>query len=132
MAECGAARQDILGCNVAQGETGAQFISELESVYRVNVAASDDATAAIRQPPLCCGANDMDRENDMILETYGVDVTQVRAPWLAPPAASAHGLFTAQVYFDATIAQWSGQLGVPTARCGRRCRRCRACRRLAQ
>ena len=104
-------RLDILGCNVAQGEAGAQFISELESVYSVNVAASDDATAAIRRPPLCCGANDMDRENDMILETDGVDVTQVRAPWLAPPAASAHGLFTAQVYFDATIAQWSGQLG---------------------
>ena len=65
---------------------------KLESVYKFNVAASDDATAAIRRPPLCCGANDMDRENDMILETDGVDVTQVRTRrlWLARPAAGAH------------------------------------------
>ena len=76
-----AGRLDILvGCNVAQGEAGAQLISDLESAYKVNVAASDDVTAAIRRAGCpccpCCPANDMER-SDMILESDGVDVTQV-------------------------------------------------------
>ena len=77
-----AGRLDLLGCNVAFGEEGARLIDELESLYKVNVAASDDVTAAIRPRPFCCGqcgANDMERESDMILETDGVDAVQVRS-----------------------------------------------------
>ena len=115
-------RLDILGCNVAQGDAGAQFISELESVYKFNVAASDDATAAIRRPQLCCGANDMDRENDMILETDGVDVTQVRTRrlWLARlpvRMTAAHGLCAGLFRRDNRAVERASR-GVPSVRNG--------------
>jgi len=65
-------RLDVLGCNVAAGDEGEQLVDDLEQVYSVNVAASDDVTA--RGGGSCCGVA---RPADMVLETDKINAKAV-------------------------------------------------------
>ena len=78
-------RLDILGCNVAEGAEGEQLVKEIEEVYGVEVAASDDVTA--RGDGRCCGVA---RPADMVLETDNIDA--------------------GSVYFTDGIKSWEGRL----------------------
>ena len=54
-------RIDVLGCDVAGSSEGRELIAKLESLYSVNIAASDDITTA-------------QKGGDMVLETDGIDL----------------------------------------------------------
>ena len=54
-------RIDVFGCDVAGSPEGRELIAKLESLYSVNIAASDDITTA-------------QKGGDMVLETDGVDL----------------------------------------------------------
>ena len=57
-------RIDVLGCDVAGSPEGRELIAKLESLYSVNIAASDDITTA-------------QKGGDMVLETDGIDLAAV-------------------------------------------------------
>ena len=50
-----------IGCNVAASSEGRELVAKLESLYSVNIAASDDITTA-------------QKGGDMVLETDGIDL----------------------------------------------------------
>ena len=54
-------RIDVFGCDVAGSPEGRELIAKLESLYSVNIAASDDITTA-------------QKGGDMVLETDGIDL----------------------------------------------------------
>jgi len=54
-------RIDVFGCDVAGSPEGRELIAKLESLYSVNIAASDDITTA-------------QKGGDMVLETDGVEL----------------------------------------------------------
>lgn len=57
-----AARVDVLGCNVYGSDEGKQLVEQMEKIYSVNIAASDDITHA----------------SDLVLESDDIDVSAVR------------------------------------------------------
>ena len=57
-------RIDVLGCDVAGNSEGRELIAKLESLYSVNIAASDDITTA-------------QKGGDMVLETDGINLAAV-------------------------------------------------------
>ena len=57
-------RIDVLGCDVAGNSEGRELIAKLESLYSVNIAASDDVTTA-------------QKGGDMVLETDGINLAAV-------------------------------------------------------